>query len=104
MVGTSKPIQKHRLTKLLFVDDEEGIRLTLPLLLHARGFDVRVAVRGSIRERWTAPHTNWEAKLSRHSFPTGTGRRHIETSEEGPDRVRSNPVRIGGGARETVNF
>jgi DNA-binding NtrC family response regulator len=43
MVGTSKPIQKHRLTKLLFVDDEEGIRLTLPLLLHARGFDVRVA-------------------------------------------------------------
>jgi len=32
MVGTSKPIQKHRLTKLLFVDDEEGIRLTLPLL------------------------------------------------------------------------
>src|SRR5437899_442320 len=43
MVGTSKPIQKHRLTKLLFVDDEEGIRLTLPLLLKARGFDVRVA-------------------------------------------------------------
>ena len=29
---------------------------------------------------------------------------HIETSEEGPDRVRSNPARIGAGARETVNF
>src|SRR5438132_10401652 len=28
---------------LLFVDDEEGIRATLPLLLRARGFDVRVA-------------------------------------------------------------
>ena len=31
-------------------------------------------------------------------------RSHIETSEEGPDRVRSNPARIGAGARETVNF
>ena len=29
--------------RLLFVDDEEGIRVTLPLLLQARGFDVRVA-------------------------------------------------------------
>src|SRR5436190_10839300 len=29
--------------RLLFVDDEEGIRETLPLLLQARGFDVRVA-------------------------------------------------------------
>src|SRR6266576_4862473 len=29
--------------RLLFVDDEEGIRATLPLLLEQRGFDVRVA-------------------------------------------------------------
>src|SRR6266567_8033084 len=29
--------------RLLFVDDEEGIRETLPLLLQARDFDVRVA-------------------------------------------------------------
>src|SRR5437870_13445438 len=43
MVVTSKHIQQHHLTQLLFVDDEEGIRLTLPLLLHARGFEVRVA-------------------------------------------------------------
>ena len=35
---------KTQLSKrLLFVDDEEGIRETLPLLLQARGFDVRVA-------------------------------------------------------------
>jgi hypothetical protein len=33
-----------------------------------------------------------------------SSRSHIETSEEGPDRVRSNPARIGAGARETVNF
>jgi len=45
MAETSMPIQtSHCLSKrLLFVDDEEGIRLTLPLLLQARGFDVRVA-------------------------------------------------------------
>jgi len=29
--------------RLLFVDDEEGIRATLPVLLRQRGFDVRVA-------------------------------------------------------------
>jgi hypothetical protein len=33
-----------------------------------------------------------------------SSRSHIETSEEGPDRVRSNPARIAAGARETVNF
>jgi len=43
MAGTSKPIQTHHLTKLLFVDDEEGIRTTLPTILERRGFDVRVA-------------------------------------------------------------
>ena len=45
MAGTLKPISTSRgLSKrLLFVDDEEGIRLTLPLLLEARGFNVRVA-------------------------------------------------------------
>src|SRR6266705_3700984 len=45
MAETSMPIQtSHCLSKrLLFVDAEEGIRLTLPLLLQARGFDVRVA-------------------------------------------------------------
>src|SRR3989442_15019324 len=45
MAETSMPIQTlHcRSKRLLFVDDEEGIRLTLPLLLQARGFDVRVA-------------------------------------------------------------
>src|SRR6267142_1718677 len=34
---------EHLSKRLLFVDDEEGIRATLPLLLQARGFDVRVA-------------------------------------------------------------
>jgi len=45
MAETSMPIQTShcRSKRLLFVDDEEGIRLTLPLLLRARGFDVRVA-------------------------------------------------------------
>src|SRR5438874_4632991 len=45
MAESSMPIQTShcRSKRLLFVDDEEGIRLTLPLLLHARGFDVRVA-------------------------------------------------------------
>src|SRR5437899_9267446 len=44
MAETSMPIQTlHcRSKRLLFVDDE-GIRLTLPLLLQARGFNVRVA-------------------------------------------------------------
>src|SRR5437588_5017334 len=32
----------HR-RRLLFVDDEEGIRTTLPTILERRGFDVRVA-------------------------------------------------------------
>src|SRR5438045_1196870 len=36
-----RPLQ-HLSKRLLFVDDEEGIRETLPLLLQARGFDVRV--------------------------------------------------------------
>src|SRR6266576_7026045 len=45
MAETSTPIQTShcRSKRLLFVDDEEGIRLTLPLLLQARGFKVRVA-------------------------------------------------------------
>ena|SRR5436190_478157 len=45
MAETSMPIQTShcRSKRLLFVDDEEGIRLTLPLLLEARGFNVRVA-------------------------------------------------------------
>jgi len=38
-----KSSQKLLSKRLLFVDDEEGIRATLPLLLRARGFDVRVA-------------------------------------------------------------
>src|SRR6266480_8035456 len=33
---------EHLSKRLLFVDDEEGIRATLSLLLQARGFDVRV--------------------------------------------------------------
>jgi DNA-binding NtrC family response regulator len=33
----------HRVKRLLFVDDEEGIRTTLPAILERRGFDVRVA-------------------------------------------------------------
>lgn len=37
--GTPQPISR----RLLFVDDEEGIRLTLPILLQQRGFNVRVA-------------------------------------------------------------
>jgi len=45
MAGTSTPVQtSHGLSKrLLFVDDEEGIRTTLPAILQRRGFDVRVA-------------------------------------------------------------
>src|SRR6266566_3765221 len=45
MAETSMPIPTShcRSKRLLFVDDEEGIRLTLPLLLQARGFNVRVA-------------------------------------------------------------
>ena len=45
MAGTSKPNPtSHGLSKrLLFVDDEEGIRSTLPTILERRGFDVRVA-------------------------------------------------------------
>src|SRR5256886_14237624 len=44
MAETSMPIQTlHcRSKRLLFVDDK-GIRLTLPLVLQARGFNVRVA-------------------------------------------------------------
>jgi len=36
-------VQTQPSKRLLFVDDEEGIRETLPLLLQQRGFDVRVA-------------------------------------------------------------
>src|SRR5437660_12790345 len=46
MAGTSTPSHQtsHGLSKrLLFVDDEEGIRTTLPAILQRRGFDVRVA-------------------------------------------------------------
>jgi DNA-binding NtrC family response regulator len=45
MAGTSTPVQtSHGLSKrLLFVDDEEGIRTTLPEILQRRGFEVRVA-------------------------------------------------------------
>jgi DNA-binding NtrC family response regulator len=34
--------------RILFVDDEEGIRLTLPLVLQLRGYEVKVA--GSVAE------------------------------------------------------
>jgi len=37
------PPKTHPSKRLLFVDDEEGIRETLPVLLQQRGFDVRVA-------------------------------------------------------------
>jgi len=45
MAGTLKPISTSRgLSKrLLFVDDEEGIRATLPAILERRGYQVRVA-------------------------------------------------------------
>ena len=46
MAGTATPSHQtsHGLSKrLLFVDDEEGIRTTLPAILQRRGFDVRVA-------------------------------------------------------------
>src|SRR5438034_818398 len=44
MAGTLKPISTSRgLSKrLLFVDDEEGIRTTLPAILERRGYQVRV--------------------------------------------------------------
>ena len=40
---TPRPTLQHLSKRLLFLDDEEGIRETLPLLLQVRGFDVRVA-------------------------------------------------------------
>jgi DNA-binding NtrC family response regulator len=45
MAPTSKSTStSHGLSKrLLFVDDEEGIRKTLPAILELRGFEVRVA-------------------------------------------------------------
>ena len=39
MAGTSHGLSR----RLLFVDDEEGIRTTLPAILERRGFEVRVA-------------------------------------------------------------
>jgi two-component system response regulator RegA len=39
---------QHAGRRLLFVDDEDSIRLTLPLVLQQRGFDVMVA--GSVAE------------------------------------------------------
>ena len=39
MAGTSHGLSR----RLLFVDDEEGIRTTLPAILELRGFEVRVA-------------------------------------------------------------
>ena len=39
MAGTSHGLSR----RLLFVDDEEGIRSTLPAILELRGFEVRVA-------------------------------------------------------------
>ncbi len=41
--AVARPTPQHLSKRLLFVDDEEGIRHTLPLLLQQRGFDVRVA-------------------------------------------------------------
>jgi len=41
--GVAGPTPRQLTKRLLFVDDEEGIRSTLPLLLQQRGFDVRVA-------------------------------------------------------------
>jgi DNA-binding NtrC family response regulator len=41
--STPRPTPKQLSKRLLFVDDEEGIRITLSALLQQRGFDVRVA-------------------------------------------------------------
>ena len=45
MARTSTPTSTShcRSRRLLFVDDEEGIRTTLPVILERRGFEVRVA-------------------------------------------------------------
>ena len=45
MAGASIPTRASQgpSKRLLFVDDEEGIRTTLPTILERRGFDVRVA-------------------------------------------------------------
>jgi two-component system response regulator RegA len=45
MAGASIPtrVSQGPGKRLLFVDDEEGIRTTLPTILERRGFDVRVA-------------------------------------------------------------
>ena len=40
---TTRPTPKHGGNRLIFVDDEPGIRLTLPPLLEERGFQVTVA-------------------------------------------------------------
>jgi len=41
--GITRQPSQQLSKRLLFVDDEEGIRATLPVLLRQRGFDVRVA-------------------------------------------------------------
>jgi len=41
--GIARRAPQQLSKRLLFVDDEEGIRATLPVLLQQRGFDVRVA-------------------------------------------------------------
>ena len=41
--GVTRHTPEQLSKRLLFVDDEESIRATLPLLLQVRGFDVRVA-------------------------------------------------------------
>ena len=41
--GITRQSPQQLSKRLLFVDDEEGIRATLPVLLRQRGFDVRVA-------------------------------------------------------------
>lgn len=65
-------------TRLLFVDDESSIRATLPLILRARGFDVKVAA--------TVPEAI--ANIRQHSFDVLLSDLNIEEEGDGFRVVR----------------
>jgi ActR/RegA family two-component response regulator len=65
--------------RLLFVDDEESIRLTLPLILQRRGFEVRVAA--SVPEAI--------AEIQNHDFDVLLSDLNIGKEGDGFDVVRA---------------
>lgn len=65
--------------RLLFVDDEESIRLTLPQILQRRGFDVRIA--------GTVPDAI--AEINNHHFDVLLSDLNIGKEGDGFDVVRA---------------